>query len=329
MEIINNLKLMTKKYFVTGGAGFLGSAIIDILIKNKFQIVCFDNSSRGNKLKLENNINYIDFIDGDIRNERHVIDASKGCDGIIHLAFINGTEYFYSNPSAVLDVGIKGMLNVLSAAKINNIEELILASSSEVYQLPLIIPTPEDVPLIVPNVFNPRYSYGSAKIISEMLSIHSNNIFKRMMIFRPHNVYGPNMGNEHVIPQFISRLDLLLKNNRNASNVNFQILGDGSQTRSFNYIDDFADGVLKIIKSGTHNNIYHIGDDREFYIKEIIEMIAAIMGTSVNIQSTPAPEGETKRRCPDITKIKKLGYSPKVNLQDGLKSTIEWYCSNN
>jgi nucleoside-diphosphate-sugar epimerase len=320
---------MNKKYFVTGGAGFLGAAIIDILIKNNLEVVCYDNSSRGNKAKLKNNIKNIEFIEGDIRDEEKVVNSSKECDAIIHLAFINGTEYFYKMPHLVLDVGIKGIQNVLSASKKNKIEELIVASSSEVYQLPSIIPTPENVPLIVPDVFNPRYSYGSAKIISEILCIHSENIFKRMMIFRPHNVYGPDMGNEHVIPQLITRLDMLIKKNRKVSNVNFKILGDGSQTRSFNYIDDFANGVLAIITNGVHNNIYHIGDDREFYIKEVVEMIADIMGTSVNIISGPAPEGETKRRCPDITKIKKLAYSPKVNLQDGLRSTIEWYCSNN
>lgn len=317
---------MTKKYFVTGGAGFLGSAIIDILIKNNFQIVCYDNSSRGNRSKLEKNINFIDFIEGDIRDEQKLIDSSKGCDGIIHLAFVNGTEHFYNNPRLVLDVGIKGMQNVLSASKINNIEELILASSSEVYQSPAKIPTPEDVPLIVPNAFNPRYSYGSAKIISEMLSIHSDNLFKRMIIFRPHNVYGPNMGNEHVVPQLINRLKNLIKINENSELIEFPIRGDGNQTRSFNYIDDFTQGVLSIIKYGLHNNIYHIGDDKEFYIKDVVKMIAKIMNVSVKIKTSSAPEGETNRRCPDISKMKKLGYLPKVSLEDGLKITTEWYC---
>ena len=326
METTNSLRSMTKKYFVTGGAGFLGSAIIDILIKNKFQIVCYDNSSRGNRSKLEKNINFIDFIEGDIRDEQKLIDSSKGCDGIIHLAFVNGTEHFYNNPRLVLDVGIKGMQNVLSASKINNIEELILASSSEVYQSPAKIPTPEDVPLIVPNAFNPRYSYGSAKIISEMLSIHSDNLFKRMIIFRPHNVYGPNMGNEHVVPQLINRLKNLIKMNANSELLEFPIRGDGNQTRSFNYIDDFTQGVLSIIKYGLHNNIYHIGDDKEFYIKDVVKMIAKIMNASVKIKTSSAPEGETNRRCPDISKMKKLGYLPKVSLEDGLKITTEWYC---
>lgn len=326
METTSSLRSMTKKYFVTGGAGFLGSAIIDILIKNKFQIVCYDNSSRGNRSKLEKNINFIDFIEGDIRDEQKLIDSSKGCDGIIHLAFVNGTEHFYNNPRLVLDVGIKGMQNVLSAAKINNIEELILASSSEVYQSPAKIPTPEDVSLIVPNAFNPRYSYGSAKIISEMLSIHSDNLFKRMIIFRPHNVYGPNMGNEHVVPQLINRLKNLIKMNANSELIEFPIRGDGNQTRSFNYIDDFTQGVLSIIKYGLHNNIYHIGDDKEFYIKDVVKIIAKIMNASVKIKTSSAPEGETNRRCPDISKMKKLGYLPKVSLEDGLKITTEWYC---
>jgi len=316
---------MTKKYFITGGAGFLGAGIIKLLLKNNYEVVCYDNSSRGNRSKLKDSIKHIEFVEGDIRDKEKVISSSKNCNSIIHLAFINGTENFYNNPKLVLDVGISGMQNVLSSSKINNIEELIVASSSEVYQSPEVIPTPEKVPLIVPDVFNPRYSYGSAKIMSEILSIHSENIFKRMMIFRPHNVYGPDMGNEHVIPQLVSKLSSLMKENNSQGIIEFPILGDGSQTRSFNYIDDFAEGVLAMVKNGVHNNIYHIGDDREFYIKDLVGMIANTMGAKVNIKETPAPEGETKRRCPDISKIKKLGYMPRTSLEEGLKPTIEWY----
>ena len=131
----------------------------------------------------------------------------KDINAVIHLAYINGTKNFYSNPNLVLDVAIKGLLNVLDGCVKYRIKELYLASSSEVYQTPLKIPTSENEMLKVPDVYNPRYSYGAGKILTEVMGInYGRKYFKKLIIFRPHNVYGPDMGNEHVIPQFIKRM---------------------------------------------------------------------------------------------------------------------------
>ena len=123
-----------KKYFITGGVGFLGSEIIKLLLKNNSQITCYDNVSRGSIDKLGKVFKDINFIEGDIRDEQKVIDSSKDCNSIIHLAFINGTKNFYKYPTEVLDVGVKGMVNIVDGCIKNNIKELILASSSEVYR---------------------------------------------------------------------------------------------------------------------------------------------------------------------------------------------------
>ena len=196
-----------KTYLITGGTGFIGAAIINKLVKKNVKIICYDSNLRGNKKKLLSLKNKIKIIDGDIRDIKKLKKYSKNVDSIIHLAFLNGTEFFYSKPDLVLDIGVKGMLNVLEVCKKNNIKELILASSSEVYQTPDHIPTSERVSLVVPNIHNPRYSYGAGKIISEVLAINNSKLFKRLLIFRPHNVYGPNMGYEHVIPQMIMRMN--------------------------------------------------------------------------------------------------------------------------
>ena len=145
-----------KKYLVTGASGFIGSAIVSSLIKAKQEVICIDNNSRGKKSRLLKFKKKIKFYKIDIRDKAKIIKVSKGVDAIIHLAFINGTKFFYEKPDQVLDVGIKGMLNVIDACKENNIKEIFVASSSEVYQSPKKIPTPEDVELIVPDVFNPR-----------------------------------------------------------------------------------------------------------------------------------------------------------------------------
>ena len=125
---------------------------------------------------------------------------------MIHLAFLNGTKNFYDKPDLVLDIGVKDIINVIDACKKNKIKELILASSSEVYQKAKVIPTPENVPFSIPNAFKPRYSYATGKILTEIIAINNAKLFKRLIIFRPHNVYGPNMGFDHVIPQFIIRM---------------------------------------------------------------------------------------------------------------------------
>ena len=133
--------------------------------------------------------------------------AVRGVDEVHHLAFVNGTEFFYSAPELVLDVGVKGMINVIDACRATASRNLVLASSSEVYQTPPQVPTDESAPLLVPDPPNPRYSYGGGKIISELMAInYGRKLFDRVLIFRPHNVYGPDMGFEHVIPQFALRL---------------------------------------------------------------------------------------------------------------------------
>ena len=124
------------------------------------------------------------------------------------------------------------MVNVIDACRTQGVGTLVLASSSEVYQTPPHIPTAEDAPLVVPDVNNPRYSYGAGKLISEVMAInYGRKFFERVLIFRPHNVYGPDMGWEHVIPQFALRLNKLAQAQA-AGPLRFEIQGSGSETRS-------------------------------------------------------------------------------------------------
>ena len=132
---------------------------------------------------------------------------SKDIDSVIHLAFINGTNFFYEKPELVLEVGIKGIINLIEVCEENFIKEFFLASSSEVYQNAPSIPTNEKVPLSIPDPHNPRYSYAAGKLMSEIMLLNSS-IFERSVIFRPHNIYGPNMGYYHVIPDIILNTDL-------------------------------------------------------------------------------------------------------------------------
>jgi nucleoside-diphosphate-sugar epimerase len=221
-------------------------------------------------------------------------------------------------------VAVKGMINVLDGCIEHGVKELILASSSEVYQTPPVVPTPEDVPLSVPDPWNPRYSYGGGKIISELMAInYGRKHFDRVLIFRPHNVYGPDMGNEHVIPQFILRMKELCESS--SGKITFPIQGSGKETRAFVYIDDFTEGLMLAIEKGKSMDLYHIGTEDEVPIIEVAETVAEYFGREIEIKSGELQPGGALRRCPDISKLKALGYSPVVPLREGIFKSAEWY----
>ena len=206
------MKKNKKTFLVTGGTGFIGSNICKLLVKKNYNVKVFDNNFRGNVSKIKEIKTKLKFIKGDIRNKELLNKSLKNTDAVIHLAYVNGTKHFYSKPVLILDIAIKGMINVIEACIKNKVKELYLASSSEVYQTPIKIPTDETESLKIPDIFNPRYSYGGGKILTELMGVHyGKQYFKKLIIFRPHNVYGPDAGGGHVIPDFISKFKLLKK----------------------------------------------------------------------------------------------------------------------
>jgi nucleoside-diphosphate-sugar epimerase len=317
-----------RKILVTGGSGFIGSALVKALVKAGEKVRVLDDNSRGRPRRLADIEKDIEFIAGDIRDAAAVDKAAAGMEEVHHLAFVNGTEFFYSAPELVLDVGVRGMLNVIDACRMHSIGNLILASSSEVYQTPPHIPTAEGAPLVVPDVLNPRYSYGAGKLISEVMAInYGRKYFERVLIFRPHNVYGPDMGFEHVIPQFALRIKKLGPQ-QPGSRLPFEIQGTGQETRSFCYVDDLVAGVMVMRDKGEHLGIYHIGTTEEVSMAALARRIADLADSEIEIVPGKLQAGGTPRRCPDISKLAKLGYKPRVPLDDGLEPTVDWYWRN-
>ena len=317
-----------ERILVTGGSGFIGSALVKALLGDGQARLVLDDNSRGAPRRLADIQKDIEFVTGDVRDAVTVQAAVRGVDEVHHLAFVNGTEFFYSAPELVLDVGVKGMVNVIDACRAAGVGRLVLASSSEVYQTPPHVPTDETAPLVVPDPANPRYSYGGGKIISELMAInHGRKFFERVLIFRPHNVYGPDMGFEHVIPQFALRLKRAAALHTSGK-VPFEIQGDGLQTRSFCHVDDLVRGVMVMRANGEHLGIYHVGTAEEVTISDVARRIAAHAGREIEFVSRPAPAGGTERRCPDIGKLAALGYAPQVPLAEGLPPTVDWYWAN-
>jgi nucleoside-diphosphate-sugar epimerase len=316
------------KILVTGGSGFIGSALVKALVRAGNNVRVLDDNSRGSPRRLEGIENDIEFVAGDIRDAEAVSKAAQGVDEVHHLAFVNGTEFFYTMPEFVLDVGVRGMLNVIDACRKHGIGTLVLASSSEVYQSPPQVPTAEDTPLVVPDVLNPRYSYGAGKLISEVMAINfGRKFFERVLIFRPHNIYGPDMGFEHVIPQFALRLHTLADAQASGA-LRFDIQGTGAETRSFCFIDDLVAGVMAMREKGEHLGIYHVGTTEEVTIADLARRVAAAAGREIELVPGTLQPGGTPRRCPDISKLAKLGYRPRVPLDEGLKPTLDWYWQN-
>ena len=212
---------------------------------------------------------------------------------------------------------MNGLLNVLDFCKRKKVKKFYLASSSEVYQNPLKVPTDEDEMLKIPDIHNPRYSYGGGKIISELYGINfAKKFLKKFIIFRPHNVYGKDMGNEHVIPEFINRFKKLKKKK------NFPIYGTGREVRSFIHIDDFISGFDKVYKRGKNHEIYNIGTNEKIKISELAQLIAVKFGKRIKLKKTKILKGSPVVRCPNIKKIKKLGFRQKIRLKDGIKKVL-------
>jgi len=317
-----------KSYLVTGGTGFIGAGLVKALVAAGAKVRSLDNNSRGSREKLGEAANHVELFEGDIRDPAAVARAAKGVNAICHLAYVNGTEFFYTKPELILEVAVKGMMNVIDACLANQVPELVLASSSEVYQTPPKVPTDETAPLVVPDVLNPRYSYGGGKIICELLAInYGRSHIPRVVIFRPHNVYGPNMGWEHVIPQFAVRMREL-HDRQPQGVVPFPLQGTGKETRSFIYIEDMVKGVLTVMERGEHMGIYHIGSGVETTIETLAHEIARCFGREIEIVPGPLQAGSTLRRCPDIARLRSLGFEPRSSLSQGLHETVRWYDNN-
>ena len=313
------------KALLTGGSGFLGSQLCKELLDEGHDVVVLDDHSRGHPERLEQFGDRIKLVDGDVRDAAAVRKATEGCEIVWHLAYVNGTRYFYEKPDLVLEVGIKGTLNTLESALECGVKRYVLASTSETYNKPSHVPTTESERLMIPDVTNPRFSYGGGKIACELLTLHYGG-FRGLetVLFRPHNFIGPNMGFEHVIPEITGRI-FEESNGLKKKAIDLVIQGDGSETRSFCDVTDGAKGAYIAGQKGGNGEIYHVGTEEEVSIKRLVETIGKVMGISINIIPGELRAGGTPRRCPSVKKLSQLGYKPKYNFYESVERCVTWY----
>ena len=313
-----------KNILVIGADGFIGSACAAHLSKTKkYNVVGIDNFVR-HGFNRNQDVRKID-----ASNKTELMPFIEKADVILNLAAINGTQNFYEMPKEVFEVSITVPMTIFNCLEelgsIGKKKHVILFSSGEVYNEPAKIPTDESVELVVKDITNPRFSYGGGKIVQELLGRYliAESGFK-VAIVRPHNVYGPNMGFQHVIPEFLLRA-ISLKAEKKS---NFYIQGTGKETRSFCHISDFVKGLEIVIenmeKSDLDFDIFHIGFDDEVNIKQLAKLCCdAVSLESYSINKTSLTKGSTSRRCPDISKLKRLGYNPGYSLVEGIKDCID------
>lgn len=316
------------KALVTGGAGFIGLHLARYLSRKGWDITLCDNLFRGesdDELKQLTGLKGVRFVEVDLTSRKDLDKLEKHYDIVYHLAAINGTKYFYEIPYQVLRINILSLINILDWIKDSNCNRLIWTSSSEVYSstariLDIPVPTPETVPLAIDDEFNPRLSYAGSKMTGELLCLnYAREQNLNLTIVRPHNVYGERMGYEHVIPEFIMRI-------LNRENP-FKIYGH-IQTRAFCYVEDFVKGLELIAESSMLNSaIINLGNDKEeTSIENLARKMFSLFQFDARLELLPAPAGSADRRCPDISKARRvLGYEPEINLEEGLDRTYKWY----
>ncbi len=305
-----------KRVLITGGAGFLGSHLCDRFIKEGFHVIAMDNLITGSVENIEHLFPLKEF-------EFHHHDVSKyvfvpgKLDYILHFASPASPIDYLKIPIQTLKVGSLGTHNLLGLAK-NKGARILVASTSEIYGDPLEHPQKETYWGNV-NTVGPRGVYDEAKRFQEAITMAYHNFHElETRIVRIFNTYGPRMrlNDGRALPAFMHQA-LLGKD--------ITVFGDGSQTRSFCYVDDLIDGIYKLLLSD-HSEPVNIGNPSEISIKKFAEQVVRFTGSNSKITYKDLPKDDPKQRCPDISKAKKLlEWTPKVDLNEGLEKTLSFF----
>ncbi len=305
------------RVLVTGGAGFIGSHLIDALLEEGFDVVCFDNFSSGKKEFIEHNLDKIELIEGDLLNREDIKEALRGCEIVFHLAANPDVRVGVVNTKVHFDNNILATYNLLEEMKGAGVKEIVFTSSSTVYGDAEKIPTPENyAPLI------PISLYGASKLAAEALICSYCHTFDmEAIIYRFANVVGPR-STHGVIYDFIKKL----RKNPNE----LEILGDGKQRKSYLYIDDCIDAMLfGMQKKEEQVEIFNIGSEDWIEVKEIADIVSEEMGLKPEYKFTGGIDGrgwkgDVKFMRLDISKLKALGWKPKYGSKEAVRMTAKW-----
>ncbi|SEG73396.1 UDP-glucose 4-epimerase/UDP-glucuronate decarboxylase [Nonomuraea solani] len=309
------------RVLLLGGAGFIGLHLARRLRADGHDVTVVDDFSRGRRDRALAEL-AVEVRSADLTDPAAYAAIERGWDQIHMLAAVVGVRNVESEPARVIRVNTLALMHLLDW--IGPDDRLFFASTSEAYaggvSAGLVpVPTPESVPLVIEDVGSPRYTYAISKLLGEAAVLHAARATGfEAVIGRFHNVYGPRMGADHVIPELSLRA---------ARGEDPFTLYGADQSRAFCYVDDAVEAVLRLMATpAAAGRIVHIGNDAETGIGDLAKLVLRVAGVTPAIRHVPAPAGSVARRCPDLTLLRELtGFEPRVALEEGVRRTYEWY----
>ena len=293
---------------VTGGMGFIGSHLVELLIEKKIKVTVIDNLSTGKTENLQGSIKKIKFVNADLSNKKKIIKHFKGVDFVFHLAALADIVPSIENPNEYFKANVDGTLNVLECSREHNIKKIVYAASASCYGITKKFPTNEDSKIEV------MYPYALTKWLGEELIMHWHKVYKmKVNSLRLFNVYGPRSRSNS---NYGALFGVFLA--QKISNKPFTIVGNGKQTRDFTFVTDVVEAMYKACKSNISGRIFNVGSEREVSVNYIAKLLG---GKKIKIPKRP---GEPDRSLADVSKIKKyLKWSPKVSIEEGIHVLLQ------
>lgn len=304
------------KALVTGGAGFIGSNLVDALLARGDEVRVLDDISTGYR---ENVPDAAELVEGDIRDPAAVDRAVQGCEVIFHEAAHRAVFRSVEHPLATDEANTRGTLHVLDSARNAGVRRVVIASSSSVYGGAEITPTPESAPL------RPRSPYAVSKLAAEQYTRVFAGLYDiETVALRYFNVFGPRQRPDSqyaaVIPLFIDAL----RNGRPPT-----VHGDGKQSRDFTYIDDTVAANLVAADAPAERasgGIYNVACGRQYSLLDLLDVLSRIIGVEIEPEFTDSRPGDVRNTCADISAARRdLGYEPRVSFEEGLERTVAWF----
>ncbi|OGX30077.1 MAG: Vi polysaccharide biosynthesis protein VipB/TviC [Omnitrophica WOR_2 bacterium RIFCSPHIGHO2_01_FULL_49_10] len=307
------------RYLVTGGAGFIGSNIVDELVRRREEVRVLDDFSSGKRENLERISGEIELIEGDIRDFALLKKALRGCDYVIHQAALRSVPKSLKNPQLYDEVNVKGTLNVLIASHENKVKRVVFASSSSLYGDTTKLPQSEDQ---IPQPISP---YAATKLAGEhYCRVFAKSYGLETVALRYFNVFGPRQSLESeyavVIPKFITCM---------LGDEHPPVDGDGKQSRDFTYVDNVVDANLTAAaRDGVSGEVFNVACGKAYNLLELVKIVNEILSKNIEPKFMPPRPGDVKHTLADVTKMRKLlKFDPKIDFVLGLRKTIEYFRS--
>ena len=309
---------MEKKILITGGAGFIGSNFVHFMLKKhpEYKIIVLDNLSyAGRKENLQDVLNKITFIKGDIRNKEDVETAMKDCEEVVHFAALTHVDRSLMEAGDFVQTDVFGTFNLLEAAKKSEIKKFLYVSTDEVYGSIKTGSFKET------DILNPRNPYSASKAGAELLCrSYFETYGLPVLITRSTNNYGPYQHPEKFIPK--TTIYTLV-------NKKIPVYGKGENIRDWVYVEDNCEAIDLVLQKGKFGEIYNIGSKQELQNIVIVKTILKLLGKGEDlIEFVKDRPGHDLRYSLDISKIEKLGWKPKIKFEEGIKKTVSWYNEN-